>query len=208
MKSKSLLCGALLLILSACNGYNYSFSSQNQQTETNYAFSEFDDIPIPENAMMDLSKTEIYGKDENWVGKLIFESPYDTIGLYDFFKTELPNFGWVEVASTHGISPVLVYGRYPRIVLISIHPKRSGGSVTTLTMTPAPKRRDRKKKENESRPQNMNNMNNVNNMPVAQSSVFVSPDAQKQLAGSLGLGDASNVNYASNSNGVGAPPRF
>lgn len=201
MKSKSLLCGALLFILSACNGYNYKFSSQNQQTETGYAFSEFDDIPVPENAMMDLSKTEIYGKDENWVGKLVFESPYDSIGLYDFFKTELPNFGWVEVASTHGIAPVLVYGRYPRIVLISIHPKRSGGSITTLTMTPAPKRRDRKRKENES------NSQNVNNMPVSQSTAFISPDAQKQLAGSLGLGDASNINYKSKSNGVGAPPR-
>ncbi|MBD5405482.1 hypothetical protein HDR59_02935, partial [bacterium] len=174
-------------------------------TEPNYVFSEFSDIPIPESSMMDLNKTEIYGKDTEWVGKLVFESPYDSIGLYDFFKTELPKFNWIEVATTHGVSPVLVYGRYPRILLIKIEPERFEGSVVTMTMTPSPKRQDKMKKTNITTTTDTNTK--IETMPITQSSIFVSPDAQKQVAGSLGLGEASNINYKSNSNGVGAPPR-
>lgn len=202
MKNKFLLCG-LVMMLTACGGFNFTSSSGSSDSKETYVYSEFSDIPIPEDSMMSLEKTEIYGKDADWVGKVVYESPYENLSLFDFFKTELPKYGWVEITSTHGMTPVLVYGRYPRILLIKLESKRwSSGTTVTMTLTPTPKRRDKQRRHGA----DANNNGNVNQQQSQQGG-FTSPDAQKQAPGSLGLGNASNMNYQSNSNGVGAPPR-
>lgn len=203
MKTKSLLCG-LLITLSACSMNGFSVSNNTQQNES-YSFSEFTDIPIPEESIMSIENTEIYGKDNDWVGKVVYESPYDTLNLFDFFKTELPKFNWREVASIHGKVPVLIYGRFPRVMIIRLESNRFSGSTVTMSLTPVP-RRDFKSRQ--SKNTNTTNSQGMETAPMNQSTAFVSPDAQKQAAGSLGLGDASNINYASNSNGVGAPPKL
>ncbi|MGN0929914.1 MAG: hypothetical protein ACI4N3_04705 [Alphaproteobacteria bacterium] len=206
MKTKSLLCG-LLIALSACSMGGFNVSNNTQKNES-YSFSEFSDIPIPEESMMSIENTEIYGKDDNWVGKVVYESPYDTLNLFDFFKTELPSFNWREIASIHGKVPVLIYGRYPRVIIIRLEPNRFSGSTVTMSVTPVPRRTDKnKQKTTTTNTVNTTTAQGMETIPVTQSTVFVSPDAQKQAAGSLGLGSASNVNYPSSSNGVGAPPR-
>ena len=194
-KAKYLLTASAML-LSAC-AYNPMMSnSSSSKDELPYVFSHFTDIPIPEESKMDMEKTDIYGKDNEWVGKVIFSSPYDVTGIFDFYMTELPNFGWVEITSTRGTSPVLVYGRYPRIILIQLHPEKFSGTTVTMTMSPALKRKGRRRPDE-----------NANKQQPAQQAP-VSSDASKAQAGSLGLGNASNTNYPSNSNGVGAPPQM
>ena len=189
-KVKYILTGCLML-LSAC-AYNPTMSNSSSSSEDlPYVFSHFTVIPIPEESIMSMEKTDIYGKDNEWVGKVVFSSPYDVTGIFDFYMTELPKFGWTEVTSTRGTSPVLVYGRYPRIILIQLQPERFSGSTVTMTMSPAPKRKDRKEKKQEAQAQSQQTSSTTD---VSQ-------------AGSLGLGDASNVFYQSNSNGVGVPPR-
>lgn len=203
MKTKSLLCG-LLITLSACSMGGFNVSNNTQQNES-YSFSEFSDIPIPEESIMKIEDTEIYGKDNDWVGKVVYESPYDTINLFDFFKTELPKFSWREVASTHGRVPVLIYGRFPRVMIIKLEPERFSGTTVTMTLTPIPRRDYKKNPRHSDTAQNPQSGEMNNNQ---QGGGFTSSDAQKQAPGSLGLGNASNMNYQSNSNGVGAPPKF
>ncbi len=208
----------LTLILAGCT-MDTQFTNNNEvNSELPYTFAQFSDIPIPENASMNLDRTTIFGRETDWVGKVVFSAPYDIGGVFDFYMSEMPNFGWHEITSVRGPNSVLTYNRDTRVVLIQITPSKFQGTNVVLTMSPAPNRKKDKQqektktqisvvKQNTIKTQQPMS-NNIATMPVTQSSLFVSPDAQKAMAGSLGLGDASNMYYKSNSNGVGQPPRF
>lgn len=210
----------LAMILSACSIDTQSVS--NTSGDLPYTFSQFSDIPIPENASMNLDKTAIFGRENDWVGKITFTAPYSVGGVFDFYMSEMPKFGWSEITSVRGPNSVLTYSRDSRVALIQLTPSNFQGTLIVLTMSPAPKNQQRIKptnnapvnvvRQNVNTYQNNNSMNNTNDglntISVKDSNLFVSSDAKKAMAGSLGLGDASNINYTSNSNGVGKPPRF
>ena len=221
---------AVSMLLSACalDTQELGGSSNPDTSDLPYSFSQFSDIPIPEKATMNLDKTAIFGRENDWVGKITFSAPYSVGGVFDFYMSEMPKFGWEEITSVRGANSVLTYNRDTRVALIQLTPARfNGGTEVVLTMSPAPQKKHSKKTETfgskktfSTRPhtkqvvkENTNtNFNsqpsNVETLPLTQSSIFVAPQAQKAAAGSLGLGEASNLNYKSSSPGVGQPPKF
>ena len=219
MKLKSLF-ALTLITLSACVS-NQNVSSTNMGSDLPYTFSQFSDIPIPEGATMNLDKTSIFGRENDWLGKMTFSAPYNVGGVFDFYMSEMPKFGWNEITSVRGTNSVLTYSRDSRVALIQLEPSVFEGTNITFTMSPEPKKTKNVKFKQDMKKTKTSSMSNfkltqkepknedgLDTISVTQSSIFVSPDAQKASAGSLGLGDASNVNYPSSSNGVGKPPRF
>lgn len=226
MNKFKILFTVLTVVLAGCALDTQYVGSDAKTNDLPYTFSQFSDVPIPENASMNLDKTAIFGRENEWIGKITFSAPYNVGGVFDFYMSEMPKFGWKEITSARGANSVLTYTRDSRVALIQLSPSFQGTTII-LTMSPAPKEKKTVVKtafkpvsversvinsqpkqdfEQTKNPQLVEG--NVETMPLVQSSLFVSPDAKKAMAGSLGLGDASNVNYKSNSNGVGQPPRF
>jgi hypothetical protein len=194
----------------------------DQTGELPYAFSDFKDIPVPERSSMNMEKTSIFGRDANWVGKVVFSVPFAVSGVYDFYMSEMPKFGWIEITSVRGNTPALVFIQGKRVSLIQINPGSFEGSTITFTMAPTPDyiksvdvdraalgraRPGAKVRRTQTRP------SQAERQPAAQpqqsapySQGFSSGEAAKRDPGALGIGEASNLNYNSSSPGVGRPP--
>ncbi|MDR0367490.1 MAG: hypothetical protein LBH41_02850 [Rickettsiales bacterium] len=190
-----------------------------------YAFAEFSDIPIPERANMILDHTSIYGRGDDWVGKITYTVPYGVSGVFDFYISEMPRFGWDEITSVRGSSAAMSYVRGKRATMVQINPSSLDGTVVTLNVSPMPPNlkianteKDKIDRYGLNRlPPGVNAAAGVgpvsvggvpvSNGPAAGASSLQSMTSpSKHEPGGLGLGEASNANYPSSSPGVGAPP--
>ena len=100
------------------------------------SFSQFQDIPIPIGAEMDLDRTVILGARESWIGRLTLETSHNSIKLFNFFKKSTPEFGWQEITSIRSATSVLTYSQTTRVLTIQIIAKTLQGSEVVMTVSP------------------------------------------------------------------------
>ncbi len=99
------------------------------------SFAQFPDIPFPEKTVMNLSKTKILGSGDSWTGSIVFNAPYNTGAMFDFYMSEMPKFGWEEIAVVRSEMSNLTYSRGNRVALILIGASTSNTEVS-LTVVP------------------------------------------------------------------------
>jgi len=100
------------------------------------SFSQFQDVPIPIGAEMNLNRTVILGAPERWIGRLTLETSYNSIKLFNFFKKSTPEFGWQEITSIRSATSVLTYSQTTRVLTIQIIGKTLQGSEVVMTVSP------------------------------------------------------------------------
>ena len=100
------------------------------------SFSQFQDIPIPIGAEMDLDRTVILGARESWIGRLTLETSHNSVKLFNFFKKSTPEFGWQEITSIRSATSVLTYSQTTRVLTIQIIAKTLQGSEVVMTVSP------------------------------------------------------------------------
>ena len=100
------------------------------------AFNRFPDIPVPSDADMDVKRTIVFGGGESWFGQLGLDTRHGPDSMFDFYKQELPGFGWQEVTSVRAPVSVLTYERQNRILSIQIETGSLSGTKVTLTVSP------------------------------------------------------------------------
>jgi len=100
------------------------------------SFSQFQDIPIPTGARMNLDRTVILGAPESWIGRLTLDANHNPAALFDFFKQRTPEFGWEEVTTVRAATSFLTYTRSNRVLNIQIKAKTLQGSEVDLTVSP------------------------------------------------------------------------
>jgi len=144
---------ATALILTACapgSGLTPSTTSMDAQAQSTAqngqnagqpplpekAFNRFPDIPVPSNAQMDVKRTIVFGGGESWFGQLGLDTNHDTDSMFDFYKQELPGFGWQEITSVRAMVSVLTYERQGRVLSIQMEKATLSGAKVTLTVSP------------------------------------------------------------------------
>lgn len=131
---------SLLLLLAACGRslgvtpapVNTESSSNSEQP----SFSQFQDVPIPTNAEMNLDRTVILGAPESWIGRLTLETNHNPVNVFNFFKQRTPEFGWQEVTSIRSATSFLTYTQATRVLTIQITGKTLRGSEVVMTVSP------------------------------------------------------------------------
>ena len=145
MKIRTAISGiALALALGACGWSGQTASTGTQQAPGDKnatptpGFTKFTDIPMPANNTIDLERSLILGGDQQWTGRLIINSGSNVADMYEFYRREMPNFGWSEVTTVRAANSVLVFQQNQRVITIQITPSRgiTGGSTVDLTMAP------------------------------------------------------------------------
>ncbi len=221
-KFKTLLC-AVTAVIAGC-ALDSQGLKKDKSNELPYTFSQFTDIPIPDGSQMDLDKSMMFGRETDWMGKMTFYAPYNVSGVFDFYMEEMPKFNWKELTSVRGSNSVLTYRYKCRVATVQLIANgfRSGTTVI-ISMAPSPAKRCQKDNSEEANKgvdpsqAQVQDMNNASvNAPMNQqvykqqntSGIPAMNTSNKSSAGSLGLGNASNMYYKSNSNGVGQPPRY
>lgn len=153
IRTPAALLGAILpaFILSACvnNPFSDGFASTdgpataisgNQQARGDgpaNRFAQFDDIPIPVDAEMDLGQTLILGDAEGWIGRLSLDVGYGMTDMYAFYEQEMPRFGWEQVTTVRARISTMTYQRGPRIATITLQPTLTKGTLVDFTVGPA-----------------------------------------------------------------------
>ncbi len=137
---------ALLVVgaLGACSGGSVLSSNASepqigpdgQPAAPEKSFNRFPDIPVPTNAKMDTKRTLVFGSNESWYGQLGLNAKHDSDTIFDFYKQELPGFGWEEITSVRAPVSVLTYMRGERIASIQIEKANITGSSVTFTVSP------------------------------------------------------------------------
>ncbi len=99
-------------------------------------FAQFKDIPIPGGAEMDMERSIILGSQDTWTGRVYLQVNISATKLFEFYKLEMPGFGWKEVTSVRAAISVLTYIRDSRVATIQILADKIQGAVVTVTISP------------------------------------------------------------------------
>lgn len=100
-------------------------------------FAQFDDIPIPVDAEMDLGQTLVLGDREGWIGRLSLDVGHGMPDMYAFYEQEMPRFGWERITSVRARISTLTYQRGPRVATITLQSTLTDGTVVDFTVAPA-----------------------------------------------------------------------
>ena len=98
-------------------------------------FSQFDDIPIPVNSKLIREDSIIISRKVGWSGRLVFDTSENQIDVFDFFRNELPKFGWKKISEISSESSLLNYQNNQRFASIQIFEKTLFGSKVKITVT-------------------------------------------------------------------------
>ena len=98
-------------------------------------FSQFDDIPIPVNSKLVRDDSIIISRKIGWSGRLVFNTSENQIEVFDFFRNELPKFGWKKISEISSESSLLNYQNNKRFASIQIFRKTLFGSKVKITVT-------------------------------------------------------------------------
>ncbi|MCQ2965530.1 MAG: hypothetical protein MJ250_02175 [Alphaproteobacteria bacterium] len=131
---KKLLALCLVCMLSGCYIPRNSEATAEQGPRWSPSFSEFSDIPVAPNASMNLKLTHIFGESNNWTGTLVYSSIDPMSEMYDFYKQEMPKFGWSEVLSVRSKMSVMTYTNKERAALVQMEPNTISGTTVTFTV--------------------------------------------------------------------------
>ena len=135
MLKNNILSFILLLVLTACASDKPILKGVDGN-EIPPAFANFPDVPFPEKAYVDLEQTKALGSGDNWIGSLAFDCPYNASRIYDFYVSEMPKLGWIEVATVRARVSHMTYIKERRAVQILIEMDSSDSSMVTVTAIP------------------------------------------------------------------------
>lgn len=131
---------ATLILLGACAqsvGISPSAPKDGDATlPAEPTFSQFQDIPIPTGADMNMDRTLIFGAKETWIGRLVLTSSMNTAAMFDFFKARTPDFGWREITTVRSATSVMTYTRAKRVMTIQIRARTIRGTEVDITISP------------------------------------------------------------------------
>ena len=134
--SKSLFFLILSTLLISCTGEKLvPTKGPDGEPGTELNFAQFDDIPIPSGSSLNQEDSIIISKNSGWLGRLVFDTSKKQLWVFDFFRNELPKFGWKKLSEIRAQSSLLNYTNEKRITSIQIDSNTLFGSKVHITVT-------------------------------------------------------------------------
>ena len=130
-----------LLFLTNCSTtiktskYENSAVDVNNVDESNSRLSEISDIPIPSKSIIDLEKTFIIGKGDDWMGRLSLINKKNIEEIYSFFLNEMAKFSYKEKSSIRSDVSTLIFENNKKAIFIKISKLNFGKTYIEITAT-------------------------------------------------------------------------
>jgi hypothetical protein len=93
-------------------------------------------LPIEEASRMDIKKSLVFGSDSEWFGRINLIVNMSGAEVFDFYRYEMPNFGWKEITSIRSDISLITYERAGRIANVRIDSSSSRGTEVWVTVSP------------------------------------------------------------------------
>lgn len=110
--------------------------ASGQQGDSGEGFTRFPDMPLPLRSSLDLERTMVFGASEAWIGRILLTASFDPGAMFEFYRQQMPQFGWQEITSLRSAVSVLTYSRDNRVATIQIQKRTITGSEVTITVSP------------------------------------------------------------------------
>ena len=97
-------------------------------------------IAMPAGYKVNADRKLIFGNDENWTGRLAYNTKTSADEVFDFLHREMPNFGWVELSAMRSDASLMTFVSDTTSRVATIHIGR--GSIlgsTEVDLVVAPK---------------------------------------------------------------------
>ena len=135
---KKILLSAVFIALTGCVTSESMMRHPDgaEQGAPTPTFAQFNDIPIPERASMDLKQTLLFGGQKAWFGRLVFTVPHSVNGMFDFYMAEMPKFGWKELTVVRSKVSVMSFSSKNRFATIQIEQDMVNGATVSFTVSP------------------------------------------------------------------------
>ena len=108
----------------------------NNVDESNSRLSEISDIPIPSKSIIDLEKTFIIGKGDDWMGRLTLINKKNIEEIYSFFLNEMAKFSYKEKSSIRSDVSTLIFENNKKAIFIKISKLNFRKTYIEITATP------------------------------------------------------------------------
>ena len=126
----------VLLLITSCSGNSLvPVKGPDGDPSQELNFSEFNDFPIPVNSKLVKDQSIIISKKNGWLGRLAFTTSESQLTVYDFFRNELPKFGWKKISEISSDSSLLNYQNAKRFASVQIFEKTLFGSRVLVSIT-------------------------------------------------------------------------
>ena len=131
-----------LLFLTNCSTtiktskYESSDVDVNNVDESNSRLSEISDIPIPSKSIIDLEKTFIIGKGDDWMGRLSLINKKKIEEIYSFFLNEMAKFSYKKKSSIRSDVSILIFENNKKAIFIKISKLNFRKTYIEITATP------------------------------------------------------------------------
>jgi len=99
-------------------------------------FAKFNDLPMSASSKMNVEKSLIFGGESDWFGRINLTVDLSAAETFDFYRYEMPNFGWEQITSIRSDVSILTYTRVGRVANIRITPSRVRGAEVWITVSP------------------------------------------------------------------------
>ena len=103
---------------------------------SNARLSEISDIPIPSKSIIDLEKTFILGKGDDWMGRISLINKQNIEEIYSFFLNEMEKFQYKEKSSIRSDVSTLIFENKKKAIFIKISKAKFGKTYIEITATP------------------------------------------------------------------------
>jgi hypothetical protein len=125
---------ALAAGLGACAG-GWSGSAGEAPQSPPYA-----GIALPDGYNIDGGETVVLGEGDRWNGRLVYTIGSSATDMFDFYRRQMPQFGWTEVSLVRADTSVLTFSSQGtnRIANVSIKNRRfpPWGSIVSVVVAP------------------------------------------------------------------------
>lgn len=132
--------GAVLLWLAACTPTMSTGSQPGQgdapSTQGRSALDQVADVPVPADSSVDLDRSIILGDRDNWSGRLAISSSHSANEMFDFYRQQMPRFGWTELSVVRAANSVLTFMRENRVATVQIVGARLDGARIEFIVAP------------------------------------------------------------------------
>ena len=103
---------------------------------SNTRLSEISDIPIPSKSIIDLEKTFILGKGDDWMGRISLINKANVEEIYSFFLNEMIKFKYKEKSTIRSDVSTLIFENKKKAIFIKISNIKFGKTYIEITATP------------------------------------------------------------------------
>ena len=137
-----IVAGATILLLGACTSTFSTGTPTSGGGETpapgqgRSALDQVADVPVPADSAVDLERSIILGDRDNWSGRLAISSSYTVNEMFDFYRQQMPRFGWTELSVVRAANSVLTYMRDNRIATVQITGARMDSARIDFIVSP------------------------------------------------------------------------